>query len=365
MLRQDIPIKATVCAKAALLRVPVSGSFELTPRCSLNCKMCYIRMTPDEMRPLGTERTVSRWVELARQAVDAGMVFLLLTGGEPLIYPDFFPLLRELSQLGLSVDINTNGTLIDDKAITQFLDTPPAKFNITLYGTSRDTYARLCGDGSAYDRTVYAIDALRQAGLLVSLNATLTPENVCDTESIADFAKSRDLNLRLTSLVVPPQRRGAAEQPHRLSAEEAGQAAARGHFRYFGAEAVRERLQGIRGTDFLLDDCVPTGEAGISCLAGRSQFWASWNGEMYPCCMLPQIKANPFETGFKTAWEKITAACAAFVQNPQCKACSFGSLCPSCAALQYAETNGEPELRPDYLCRMTAAYRDTLQELCK
>lgn len=367
MLRQDIPIKAAVCAKAALMRVPVSGSFELTPRCSLNCKMCYIRMTPEEMRPLGTERTVSRWVDLAQQAKQAGMVFLLLTGGEPLVYSDFFPLLQELSQLGLSIDINTNGTLIDDKAITRFLDCPPAKFNITLYGTSRDTYARLCGDGSAYDRTVYAIDALRQAGLLVSLNATLTPENVCDTETIADFAKERGLNLKLTSLVVPPQRRGGLETAHRLSAEAAGQAAARGHFRYFGAEAVRARLQGIEGSpaDFLLDDCVQTGEEGISCLAGRSQFWVAWNGEMYPCCMMPQIKAKPFETGFAAAWEQISRACACIRQTPQCTDCALKSICPSCAALQYAETNGDAMCRPEYLCRMSESYRDTLRILTK
>lgn len=363
MLRQDVPIKASLCTKAALLHIPVSGSFELTPRCSLNCKMCYIRMTKEQMAPLGTERTVSQWVDLAQQAKQAGMVFLLLTGGEPLMYPDFFPLLRELSQMGLSIDINTNGTLIDEKAVSRFLDNPPAKFNITLYGTSTDTYARLCGDGSAYDRTVYAIDTLRQAGLLVSLNATLTPENVCDTEAIADFAKQRDLNLKLTSLVVPPQRRGTFEPPHRLSAEEAGAAAARGHFRYFGAEAVLSKLQSSP-SDLLPDDCVQTGEEGVSCLAGRSQFWASWNGEMYPCCMMPQIAAKPFETGFAAAWKTLTEACARVRQTPQCRTCALGSFCPSCAALQYAETNGEPAKTPEYLCRMTAAYRDTLQKLC-
>lgn len=366
MLNQAVPIKASVCARAALMKLPVSGSFELTPRCSLNCKMCYIRMTPDEMKLLGTERTVSQWLSLAQQAKEAGMVFLLLTGGEPLVYPDFFPLLRELSQLGLSIDINTNGTLIDDKAVAAFLDCPPAKFNITLYGTSRDTYARLCGDGTAFDRTVYAIDALREAGLLVSLNATLTPENVCDTEAIAEFAKERGLNLKLTSLVVPPQRRGSTEQPHRLSAEEAGQAAARGHFRYFGEAEVRAKLDSLRAdapAAFLLDDCVQSSEPGISCLAGRSQFWVAWNGEMYPCCMMPQISAKPFETGFAPAWQTLTQACDRVVQTPQCKTCPLGSLCPSCAALQYAETDGDPTQRPDYLCRMTAAYRAALSEL--
>lgn len=366
MLRQDVPIKAMMCLRAAEKKLPISGSFELTPRCSLNCKMCYIRMTPEEMKPLGTERTAEQWISLAQQAKNAGMVFLLLTGGEPLLRPDFRQLYQQLAKMGFSIDINTNGTLIDDSMAAFFHEHPPAKFNITLYGASRETYRRLCGDETAFDRVMYAIEVLREAGLLVSLNATITPENVCDTEEIAVFAKERGLNLKLTSLVVPPMRRGARQSVCRLSAEEAGRAAARGHFAYFGRDVICARLKSLEnGTpDFsVLDDCVPLEQSGTGCLAGNSQFWIAWNGEMYPCCMMPQISAKPFEIGFDAAWRQITEACAQLPKTPQCASCSLHSFCPSCSALQYLETNGNPLLRPDYLCRMSAAYLKTLKEL--
>lgn len=366
MLRQDVPIKAMLCRQAAKKKLPVSGSFELTPRCSLNCKMCYIRMSAAEMKALGRERTVQEWLDLAQQAKDAGLVFLLLTGGEPLVYPEFKTLYRELSKMGLSIDINTNATLIDAEMVEFFREAPPAKFNITLYGTGCDSYERLCGDGSAYKKVVRAIDMLTKAGMLVSLNATITPENVSDTEEIARFAKERGLNLKLTSLVVPPYRRGKVEAPHRLSAKHAGEAAAKGHFIYFDEDAIRQKLASLASgaAPFsLLDDCAIVDETGTRCLAGNSQFWITWNGEMYPCCMMPWVTSHPFEAGFVPAWEQIVRKTAALPQSPHCTKCSLSPICPSCAALQFCETGGEVQVRPDYLCQMAQAYRDTLQHL--
>ena len=44
--------------KTRLLKVPFSGTFELTPLCNMNCRMCYIRMTPEEMKKVGRELSV-------------------------------------------------------------------------------------------------------------------------------------------------------------------------------------------------------------------------------------------------------------------------------------------------------------------
>ena len=56
----DVPIKQRLLSKAALAGIPVLGAFELTPRCNFQCKMCYVRLTPEEMRPLGRELTAEQ-----------------------------------------------------------------------------------------------------------------------------------------------------------------------------------------------------------------------------------------------------------------------------------------------------------------
>ena len=54
--------------------MPVSGTFELTPRCNLSCKMCYIHMTGEEQASRGRELTTEEWLSVGRQAGDAGAV---------------------------------------------------------------------------------------------------------------------------------------------------------------------------------------------------------------------------------------------------------------------------------------------------
>lgn len=71
--------------KAMKDRAPIHGSFELTPRCNLNCKMCYIRMSEKEMCSAGREWTANQWIDFGKVCRDKGMLFLLLTGGEPFL----------------------------------------------------------------------------------------------------------------------------------------------------------------------------------------------------------------------------------------------------------------------------------------
>ena len=72
--------------------IPVSGTFELTQRCNFGCEMCYVHDCTQKTDPLSARD----WLSLARQAKDAGTVFLLLTGGEPLIRDDFEEIYRSL-----------------------------------------------------------------------------------------------------------------------------------------------------------------------------------------------------------------------------------------------------------------------------
>ena len=100
----------------------------------MNCDMCYVRLSRSEMERQGRLRTVEEWVRLAEQMQKAGTVFLLLTGGEPLLFPDFKTLYRRLRNLGMILTINTNGTLLDEAWADFFATYPPRRINITLYG---------------------------------------------------------------------------------------------------------------------------------------------------------------------------------------------------------------------------------------
>lgn len=77
--------------------------------------MCYVRMSREEMEQVGRLCTIEEWTKVAEDMMKAGTLFVLLTGGEPLLYPNFRELYQKLRELGKIVTINTNGTLIDEE----------------------------------------------------------------------------------------------------------------------------------------------------------------------------------------------------------------------------------------------------------
>ena len=70
--------------KAASVKSPANGSIELLPLCNMNCDMCYVRMSREEMEEVGRLRTMEEWTKTAEDMMKAGTLFVLLTGGEPL-----------------------------------------------------------------------------------------------------------------------------------------------------------------------------------------------------------------------------------------------------------------------------------------
>ena len=104
-------IEKRMISHAAVSQRPVNGSIELLPLCNMSCDMCYVRLDRAQMERVGRLRTADEWICLAREMEKAGVLFLLLTGGEPLLFPDFQKLYLELKRIGMILTINTNGTL--------------------------------------------------------------------------------------------------------------------------------------------------------------------------------------------------------------------------------------------------------------
>ena len=358
-------IRRYLLQKSAVLGVPASGVFELTPRCNLKCKMCYVRLTPQQMAPLGRERTAAEWLALGRETTAAGMVFLLLTGGEPTLRADFCEIYEGLAQMGLSISINTNGTLLTDEVKALWHRLPPAQVNVTLYGVNREDYDALCGNPAAFDAVEDALAWLRQEGILVHLNTTMTPINAKKWLELEQYAQKLGLELRMTAYCFPPSRRSqcdACADFSRLPPEVAGELICKDLLFQQGPDAIRARAMDLDRP--ASHGCELESGEPMQCLAGKSQFWVTWNGATTPCGMLPEPVVHPFELGFADQWQALKQACDAIRLCPECTACPHQKSCMNCAAVTYAET-GRFDGKPEYMCQMNKTYRETIARLAK
>lgn len=193
-------------AKSAKRGIPLSGTFELTARCNLRCRMCYIHREENDGEIKTEEFSSEEWLNIAKEAQQCGMLFLLLTGGEPFIRPDFEEIYRRCRELGIIVSINTNGTMLGEKQVELLRKLPPQRVNITLYGASEATYEKLCRSGSAFERAYRAVAMLTEAGVPVKINYSATPYNIGDLDAVERFANEHNLPLQAATYMFPPVR---------------------------------------------------------------------------------------------------------------------------------------------------------------
>lgn len=348
--------------KAAAAGVPLSGTFELTPVCNMDCKMCYVRLSRQSQEAIAPLSDADRWLQLAKSATDAGMLYLLLTGGEPFLHPQFRQIMESLHKLGLLVSINSNGTMIDEAAVAWLKRCPPVRINISLYGASDDTYARLCGNPQGFTQATNAIRLLKEAGISVKLNCSLTPYNAADLPAMVEYARKNNLILQVATYMFPPIRKDEAMtgKNDRFSPEDAAYYMAYADYLTLGPD--RFAAQSCPAPTDMEEGCADLGD-GVRCRAGKCSFWVTWQGTMMPCGMFP-TKGNPnvFAIPFADAWSQTKQATANIHLPAKCAGCSAKDICRACAAMVITES-GSFDHVPQYRCDMIHAYSEQLSRV--
>ena len=157
-------ISRRLWAKAGAERIPLTGAFELLPICNFACKMCYVRKSRAEVEKAGGLMNGKRWLEIAEDAAKCGLLFPLLTGGEPFLYENF-----------QEVFAGMQASILHGFEHGQVRST-----------SHRDSNG---GNGESFLKVKNAVRWLKQYGVPIKLNASITPQNVQDLESMISYAK--------------------------------------------------------------------------------------------------------------------------------------------------------------------------------
>ena len=325
--------------KAREKNVPIFGQFELTPLCNLNCRMCYVHLTPDKMS--GQKLlSVNKWKHLIREAFDEGMLEASLTGGECLTYPGFDEIYLFLQSLGCQVTVMTNGVLLDEERLEFFKNHPPALIQVTLYGNSDDTYERVTGS-RVFSKVLANLKSVREAG--IPLYLSITPNTLLGEDVFETIRLARQLSQHVTittSLFAPPGeewRLAECREPDpefmvrilKFDNDLEGTVI---------PERAEDTLPAPGGSGHSCKEC------GLECGGGRSGFVINWKGEILICNRM-EAKAFPLRDGFAASWKEINSVANSWPRVPECIGCAYENVCDKCAAnfKQYAEPGRQPE----------------------
>ena len=356
-------------AAAKKNRIPLSGGFELTGRCNLKCKMCYVCKDSNDKSAMKAERTAKEWIRLAEEARDAGTLFLLLTGGEVFLREDFKEIYEAICMMGFNTQIYTNATMITPKIANWLGRIPPSSMEVTLYGASPETYHKVCGDASGYERAIRGIDLLLKEGINLKLRTTVIKDNSEDFFKIAEMAHSRNIELSLISYI-SPRGGGCSLQADsiRLSPEESVEFEIRANKYYEKLKNERLEITPLNNTQSddasinIKDKIVNyrNGDSPLECSAGNCYFWITNDGRMTPCAIMDEPTIETFKKGFSNSWKELQEACKHIPVCDECKGCDYKDYCKVCPAKLKTETGIFNQKAP-YLC----AYAKKRRELSR
>jgi MoaA/NifB/PqqE/SkfB family radical SAM enzyme len=174
------------------------ASWELNLGCNYDCEHCYLDLKRFE--GLAWEQRV----QLLHILREAGVVWLQMTGGEPLIDNLFVETYTYAWDLGMMVAISTNASRLWRPEILDLLSTRrPYHLTISMYGATAASYDALVRRRGAFDKFYRGLTAAREAGLPMNLNLVVTKTNEAEAEAMVAMAEQFELPHHLFTNMSP------------------------------------------------------------------------------------------------------------------------------------------------------------------
>ncbi len=312
--------------KAAGELIPLTATFELTHACNLRCCHCYLENCQGSSDELSTKQ----WLDCIDQAVDMGAFFGTFTGGEILLRDDFLEIARHALKRGIFFGMQTNGTRIDAPMADAILDLRPTKVEISLYGASDELHDRITGVSGSFEKSIKAIELLRQRGIRVGVKTSVMSENREEVPSIRKLAAGLEAWLSADPVIMPGVFGSGGNLSHRMNDDE--------YRKYMIAEGWG-RTPGKEFEDLVQDIDRP--DRRVLCPAAKKRFTITARGDVIPCPIWRHNCGNVKQRALETIWlgeEMARLRRIKFEDLKACTTCKTYECCVRCAGSAEMET---------------------------
>ncbi len=340
------PLSHQLHRKSERERFPIAAGLELTFRCNLACIHCYVNLPANDRGAKSRELTTEEWCRVIDECVDAGVLWMTLTGGEPLLRPDFCEIYEHAHARGLVLTVYTNATLITERHIELWQRRPPRMLEITQYGWTRETYDKVTDAGAQYDRFQRGLERVRAAGVSIALKAIAMRASVHELLQIRDFARNEGMRFRYDAVISPRIDGGRRPLEQRLTPAEV---------------AAIENADEVRANEFA-DYCARgTGVTAPDdrlylCGAGLNTIIVDPYGKMHVCQLSRKPGWDVLREGIKRGfYEGFTAVRAQKRQDTSgCATCATNTVCSNCVGMAELEARST-DVGDEYFCNISDA----------
>lgn len=345
-----------------LPRLPLDGRLDLTYRCNNACRHCWLRLPPSANEKQN-ELSFEDWRQIIDQARVMGCQAWSISGGEPMLRPDFPEIFDYLTRKAISYKLNTNGTLITPE-IARLLTRRGDKM-VALYGATADVHDYVTRTPGSFEAAMRGFAYLKEAGAPFTVQIVPMRANYHQFDQMQALARSLSPVYRVGAAWLwlsdcPSDARNREIADQRLDPKEVivldKPNPASEPFDKSGFEETC--LENI------IEDAIqPDDRLFASCIADRREFHVDPYGKMSFCCFIkdPALRYDLRQGTFQEAWDQFIPSLADTVRGGQeylenCGSCELRKDCRWCAVYGYLE-HGRYAARVDYLCQAAAANR--------
>lgn len=340
---QDFSLRLHSRADSAQMRIPLNATLELTYRCNNRCVHCYCNLPIDDEKARSVELSRDEIEDLFDALRDMGCLWLLITGGEPLLRHDFPDIYLSAKRHGFIITLFTNGTLITDDIADLLAKYPPFVVEVTMYGAMPETYERVTRAQGSYERYRAGLRRLVERAIKVKLKSMVLTINQNELHQMDALARELGCDFRFDPIV-----HGRIDRKH-LSTPE--------HYRLSAEDVIKLDIEFPERMEAHKEFCERMSQQSIEkdrliiCGAGRSSLHIMPDGMVLPCSMLINEGESLRETLIRDIWkvnfENIRNRKKDF--ELECDICSLHGACAQCIGWSLVEhgTIGE---KVQYLC---------------
>ena len=333
--------------------------WHLTEKCNLTCTHCYQNgqgsdeLTSGEIQSVIKEisSTIHNWQETYDLDFSPSVN---LTGGEPLLRTDLYDVITSFKNIGFDIYLLTNGILIDNHTAHELSDLDVKGVQVSIEGPE-DIHDSIRGKNS-FKHSVRGVKLLKNAGLDVTLNATVSEINAHYLAETVSLASDLGVN-RLGFSRLVPSGRGTSLLKEMMKSSEVERL-----YKKIFALKLDNGLEIVTGDPVASQfrnstDNKDCGEIALGgCAAGISGLTIMPDGTVVPCRRLPVPIGNVRKDSLREIWSispVLNDLRDKTNYKGKCRTCKKWANCRGCRAIAYAysASKGKADyLAPDPQC---------------
>jgi len=277
------------------LSAPLLVSWQLTRDCDLACVHCCTESAPGKV--MAGELSREAALTLCDQIIAAGVPYVMLCGGEPMVVPHFLDVAERLGAAGVRLKIETNGQKIDTEVIERLARLPVRSIQISLDADTPGVYAKQ-RVGASLAKVHDACRAVVAAGL--PLEVTFAPTRINIHEAEAVIARARSLGAFRFNSGALMRIGNAAKNWRKIAPDETQNQALRA---LFDREAARDDAMEMCYEPFTVSEGL---ERSLD--EPAATLLVLPNGWVKASAALPDIVADLKKCDLETAWARFRQA---------------------------------------------------------